>query len=63
MRMTPERPWVGMKLGKVFNEVVAMDVGELEGEKFLVMIDLATHYCQGGWIRNKTPKEIIQVFI
>ena len=49
---------VGMQLGKVFIEVLAMDVSEL-GEKFLVMIDLATHYCQGGWIKNKTPKQII----
>ena len=54
---------MGMKFGKVFNEVVAMDVGELEGENFLVMIDLATHYCQRGWIKNKTPKEIITVFV
>ena len=61
LRRTPKRPVVEMQLRKVFNKVVAMDVGELEGEKILVMIDLATHYCQGGWIKNKIPKEIITV--
>ena len=27
------------------------------------MIDLATHYCHGGWIKNKIPCEIIRVFV
>ena len=53
----------GLPMGRVFNEVVAMDVGELEGEKFLVIVDQAAYYCQGGWIRNKTLCEIIRVFV
>ena len=47
-----ERLVVGFPLRSVFNEMVAMDVGELGRKKFLVRIDLATHYCQGGWIKN-----------
>ena len=35
----------------------------MEGEKFMVMIDLATHYCRGSWIRNKIPKKIIKTII
>ena len=62
LRKTPEKPVVGIQLGKVFNEVVTMDVGE-PGEKFLVMIDLAPHYCQEGWKKNKIPKEIITVVV
>ena len=34
------RPVVGMPMAKRFNEVVAMDLGEIEGKKFLMMIDL-----------------------
>ena len=48
LRRKPKKSVVGMQLGKVFNEVVAMDIGELDGEKFLVKINLATPYCQGG---------------
>ena len=33
----------GLPMGRVFNEVVAMDVGELEGEKFLVIVDQAAY--------------------
>ena len=33
------------------------------GEKFLVMVDLATHYYQGSWIRIKTPNQIIKMVI
>ena len=62
LRKTPKKPVVEFQLGKVFNEVVTMDVGE-PGKKFLVMIDLAPHYCQEGWKKNKIPKEIITVVV
>ena len=41
-------------MGKRFNEVVAMDLGEIEEHKFM-----ATKYCQAAWLKNKTPEEII----
>ena len=63
LKRNPKRSIVGLSMGRVFNEVVVMNMGELEGEKFLVMTDLATHYCQGGWIKNKKPCEIISVFV
>ena len=50
LRRNPEKLVVGFPMGKIFNEAKGVDVGELEGEKFLVMIDLATHYWQGSWI-------------
>ena len=49
-------------MGRVFNEVMALDVGELEGDKILVTVDHATRYYQGSWIRNKIPLEIWKVF-
>ena len=52
---------VGLPIGRVFNEAFRVDVGVL-GEKFLVMVDLATHSGQGSWIRNKTPEEIIKSY-
>ena len=52
---------VGLQFGGAFNEVLLMDLGELEGQLFLVMINRATHYCQSGWLGNKNPKEIIRV--
>ena len=42
LRRKPKRPMVGMQLERVFIELVAMNVGELDGEKFLVMIEMAT---------------------
>ena len=62
LRKNPERPVGGLPMGSVFNNVVALDVGELERENFIVMVDLATH-CQGSWIRNKTPLKIMKVFV
>ena len=52
---------VGLQFGKAFNEVLLIDLGELEGQLFLMMINKATHYCQSGWLGNKNPKEIIRV--
>lgn len=43
-----------------FIKVRAMDFGELEGRKFLVIVDMATNYAQGVWIKYKTPKEIVK---
>ena len=35
----------------------------MKGEKVLVIIDLATYYCQGRRIKSKTFYEIIRVFL
>ena len=51
---------MGIPMVKVFNDVVAMDMVKLKREIFLVVVDLATHYFQGSWIRNKTPMEILK---
>jgi len=41
---TPSRPKAGMTLAKRFNEVVAIDLGELEGRRFIVMMDMGTGF-------------------
>jgi hypothetical protein len=59
-KKTPSKPVVGFPLAKAFNEVVAMDLGELEGRRFLVLLDLATHFCQAVWIKSKRPMDIVE---
>src|SRR5215469_4089508 len=49
---TPSRPSVGLPLAEDFNKVVTIDLGEL-GDKFLVMVDWATRYCQAIWVNSK----------
>src|SRR5215469_15492313 len=56
---TPSRLVVGMNVAEKFNEVLCVDIGELDGEKFLVMVDWSTRYSQASWVRNKRPIEII----
>ena len=50
-------------MANTFNEVVSMDLGEVEGNQFLIMVDVATRYCQAGWIKDKTSETIIDIFI
>ena len=56
----PAKPVVGFLWSKVFNEIVALDIGEIEDKKFLVIVDLATRYCQAYWIREKKPETVIK---
>ena len=62
-KKTPPRPVVGLSLSKTFNEVLSMDVGEIEGRKFLVLVDTATRYCQAVWIKDKKPRTIITALV
>src|SRR6201990_198253 len=59
-KKNPGRPTVGLPMTSNFNEVLSMDIGKLEGEKFLVMVDWATHYCQAKWIKDKKPSNIME---
>ena len=45
-RKNPSKPVVGLPLASRFNEVLTLDIGELEGDKFVVIVDWATRYCQ-----------------
>ena len=54
------RPVVGFSIARKFNEVLAMDIGEIEGRKFLVMMDHFSWYTQAIWIGSKKPGEIIK---
>ena len=40
-------------LAEYFNKVFKVDMGELNKEKFLVMVDWATRYSQVEWVRTK----------
>ena len=44
-KRNPAKPVVSFSWGKTFNDVLAVDVGEIEERKFLVMVDMATRYC------------------
>ena len=62
-KRTPERPVAGMPLAVKFNEVLSMDVGELNGRKFIVLLDWNTGYTQGAWLKRKTPNEVIEIIM
>ena len=49
-KRNPAKSVVGFSWCKVFNEIIAMDIGEIEGKKFLVIVDLATRFCQAYWM-------------
>ena len=59
-KKNPAKPVVGFSWGKTFNETLAVDLGEIEGKRFLVMVDTMTRYCQAQWVRDKTPGSIIK---
>ena len=62
-KRNPAKPVVSFSWGKTFNEVLSLDVGEIEERKFLVMVDMATRYCQAHWIRDKKPETIIKTLV
>jgi len=62
-RREPARPCVGLPLATHFNQVLTVDIGEVEGDKFLVMVDWNTWFCQAEWIKIKQPKEIINTLL
>src|SRR5678815_109983 len=57
-KRTPSRPIVGLEKAQYFNELVSMDMGEIEGKRFLVMVDELTGYVQAAWTEGK-PTEIV----
>ena len=62
-KKTPARPIVGMSWARKFNQIVAVDLGQLEGKTFLLMVDMASKYCQAGWVESKKPEEIMEVLL
>ena len=62
-KKTPARLVVGLPMARQFNQVVSINLGEVDEEKFLIMVDMATKYCQAGWIRNKNSETIIDIFM
>ena len=60
-KRNPAKPVVGFSWGNRFNENIAMDVGEIEERKFLVIVDMATKYCQAYWMRDKKPETVMKI--
>ena len=60
-KRNPAKPVVCFSWGKAFSEVIAIDIGEIEGRRFLVMVDMMTRYCQAKWIKDKRPESIITI--
>ena len=58
-KRSPPRPVVSMPLAKNFNDVVSMDLKCWGNKYFLVMVDLATRFCNACVINNKSPSVII----
>ena len=54
------RPVVCLPLASRFNEMIGIDLKKWNDKYFLVMVDIATRYCQGYVIPNKLPSTIIQ---
>ena len=53
------KPIVAMSMGSTFNETVAMDLKVWDnGIYFLVLVDIATRFCQAVVIRNKYAETI-----
>ena len=58
-KKTPCRPVVSMPMARNFNDVVSMDLKVWGDKYFLVIIDMATRYCNACVIRNKSANVVI----
>ena len=58
-RRTPCRPVVSMPMARNFNDVISMDLKFWGDKYFLVMVDMATRYCNASVISSKTASVII----
>ena len=56
------RPVVAMPLATSFNETVSADLKKWNNVYFLVLVDVATRYCNAVVINNKQPSTIIKSF-
>ena len=56
----PLRPVVCMPMARKFNEVVAVDLKVWGKKYFLVVVDLATRFCQATVVHNKLASTIIK---
>ena len=62
-KKTKPRPVVGFALARDFNEVVSVDLKEIDGDKVFHIIDNATRYSGGSFIKNKTKETIVGKFL
>ena len=56
----PPRPSVCLPLASRFNELIGIDLKKFNNSHFLVIVDIATRFCQARVIPNKEPSTIIK---
>ena len=59
-KRTPSRPVVSMPMARNFNDVVSMDLKSWQDKYFLVMVDMATRYCNACVIKSKNASVIVE---
>ena len=59
-KKAPPRPIVCLPLASRFNEMIGIDLKKWNDLYFLVMVDIATRFCQAYVIPNKMPRTIIK---
>ena len=62
-KINPSKPVVGFSMSRKLNEILTMDVGEFEKQKFVVMVDHYSWYTQVEWIKNKQLDEVIKALM
>lgn len=62
-KRTPCRPVVSVPMAQHFNEMVSMDLKLWNEKYFLVMVDMATRYCNACVIKGKAAHIIIDAFM
>ena len=58
-KRNPCRPVVSMPMARNFNDIVSMDLKVWHDKYFLVMVDMATRYCNACVINCKTARVVI----
>ena len=58
-KRAPSRPVVSIPMARDFNEIVSMDLKFWQDKYFLVMVDLATRFCNACVIKSKSANVII----
>ena len=62
-KRAPSRPVVSMPMARNFNDILSMDLKIWHDKYFLVMVDMATRYCNACVINCKIARVIIDSFM
>lgn len=56
-KRNPIKPVVRVDKASMFNELISMDMSEMKGKRFLVMINELIGYVQADWMYSKKDYE------